>query len=79
MSIEEWSIQEFRALHACIAQGSITGGARQMGKSQPAVSRAIANLEYKLGTKLFERSGKSIIATEEAILITQVSELETHQ
>ena len=69
MSIEEWSIQEFRALHACIAQGSITGGARQIGKSQPAVSRAIANLEYKLGTKLFERSGKSIIATEEAILI----------
>lgn len=69
MSTEEWSIQEFRALHACIAQGSITGGARQVGKSQPAVSRAIANLEYKLGVRLFERSGKSIIATEEAILI----------
>jgi DNA-binding transcriptional LysR family regulator len=66
MKREEWSIQEFRALHACIMQGSITGAARQIGKSQPAISRAISNLEYKLGTKLFERSGKSIIATEEA-------------
>lgn len=71
MKEEEWSIREFRALHACITQGSITGGARQIGISQPAVSRAIANLEYKMGTTLFERSGKSIIATEEAIRINQ--------
>ena len=69
MKIEDWSIQEFRALHACILQGSITGAARQIGKSQPAISRSISNLEYKLGTKLFERSGKSIIATEEAYRI----------
>ncbi len=71
MSGEEWSIREFRALNACIVQGSITGGARQLGISQPAVSRAIANLEYKLGITLFERSGKSIIATEEAVRISE--------
>ena len=75
MKEEEWSIREFRALHACITQGSITGGARQIGISQPAVSRAIANLEYKMGTTLFERSGKSIIATEEAIRINQETSL----
>ena len=71
MSGEEWSLKEFRALSACIAQGTITGGAKQLGVSQPAVSRAIANLEFKLGISLFERRGKSIVATEEALRINK--------
>lgn len=55
-----------RALRTYLAvcrTGSITGAARSLNISQPAVSVTVAQLEYSLGTKLFERSRTGIILT----------------
>lgn len=49
----------------CAARtGSFAGAAKQLGTSQPAVSRHIASLEQQLGTKLFDRSRTGVSLTE---------------
>ena len=49
----------------CAARtGSFAGAAKELGTSQPAVSRHIANLEEQLGTKLFDRSRSGVKLTE---------------
>ena len=42
---------------------SFSAAAVELGTSQPAVSRAIAELECQLGTRLFERSHRAILLT----------------
>ena len=71
MSGEDWSIRELRALHAIINQQSITAAAAMLGVSQPAVSRTIAVLEARLGRPLFQRGGRSIVPTEEALRLNE--------
>ena len=39
--------------------GSFSAAAERLGTSQPAVSMRIAELERTLGTKLFDRAGRS--------------------
>ena len=49
----------------CAARtGSFAGAAKELGTSQPAVSRHIAGLERQLGTKLFDRSRTGVSLTE---------------
>ena len=50
----------------------ISRAAEQLGTSQPAVSRAIARLESKLGVNLFERVGRSVVLTKKGRLFLQV-------
>ncbi|WP_245856012.1 LysR family transcriptional regulator [Paenibacillus rigui] len=53
-------LETFLILAAC---GSFTETARQLFCSQPTISNHIQQLEEMLGTKLFERSGKSVELT----------------
>jgi LysR family transcriptional regulator of abg operon len=46
-------------------EGTISGAARKLNISQPSVSVAIAQLEDRLGAKLFERSRTGIELTHE--------------
>ena len=47
-------------------EGSITKAARALNVSQPALSKSISYTEDKLGFKLFNRSSKKLIPTDEA-------------
>lgn len=52
-----------------LRQGSFSGAARELGVSQPAVSKAIGYLEQRLGLTLFERKGGQIVATATALYL----------
>ncbi|MEM1332282.1 MAG: LysR family transcriptional regulator [Actinomycetota bacterium] len=49
-------IQRLAVIDAVAATGSFTGAARELGVSQPAVSRHVATLERQLAVILFDRS-----------------------
>ncbi|MEY4761293.1 MAG: HTH-type transcriptional activator AllS [Pseudomonadota bacterium] len=49
------SLDHLRILAAVVDAGSFSGAARQLDRSQPAISYAIAALEAQLGFSLFER------------------------
>lgn len=57
-------LRNFRAALDVARHGSITKASRQLGLSQPAVSRSIQALEKKLGAILFERSAQRVNLTE---------------
>jgi DNA-binding transcriptional LysR family regulator len=61
------SLREFEAFRAVIAAGTATSAARRLGLSQSAVSRAIAQLESRVGTLFFERQGNRLSPTPEAL------------
>ncbi|WP_068085020.1 LysR family transcriptional regulator [Novosphingobium rosa] len=54
-----------RTFHQVCQTGSISGAARSLNISQPSVSAAIAQLESKLGARLFERTRAGIVLTPE--------------
>ncbi|PYR92367.1 MAG: hypothetical protein DMF84_12655 [Acidobacteria bacterium] len=45
-----------------IEAGSFSGGARRMRREQPAASKSIAQLESKLGVRLFVRTTRGLSA-----------------
>jgi DNA-binding transcriptional LysR family regulator len=62
------AMDKFKAMQtfARIAdEGSLTGAARAMGASLPAVVRALAAYEAQLGVRLFNRTTRSLSLTEE--------------
>ena len=61
------SIREYEALRAVITSGTTSGAARILGISQPAVSRAIAQLETRVNLTLFERRGGRLRPTGDAL------------
>src|SRR5262245_17322417 len=48
-----------------VEAGSLTKAAHAMGTTQSAVSKSVAKLESRLGTRLFQRSTRSLHLTEE--------------
>ncbi|MDJ0946465.1 MAG: LysR substrate-binding domain-containing protein [Kiloniellales bacterium] len=65
------SLRELEALRAVIEAGTATAAARRLGISQPAVSRALAQLETRLGKILFEREGGRLLPTAEALALNR--------
>ena len=60
------SAKQIAAFRAVMEGGSITGAAELMYITQPAVSRLIRDLEYRIGFSLFERRKGRILPTVEA-------------
>lgn len=52
-----------RALCAAADAGSLTAAARQLGLTQPGLSRRIQRLEDELGARLLERAGRGVRLT----------------
>jgi DNA-binding transcriptional LysR family regulator len=57
------TLDDLRSLLAVHERKSFSGGARQLGCSQPAVSQHIQRLEAELGMKLFERQRRGVQPT----------------
>ncbi|MDP3084093.1 MAG: LysR family transcriptional regulator [Rubrivivax sp.] len=62
-------LRRLRHLQAVLAEGSLTGAARQLGLSQPALSASIKSLEADLGVALLERHRLGVKATAYADLL----------
>ena len=57
----DWN--QARAFLATAEAGTLSQAARQLGLTQPTLSRQVAALEEALGVVLFERVGKSLVIT----------------
>lgn len=55
----------FRTFVRISETGSFSAVAREVGATQPAISRQVAQLEEHLGTRLFQRSTRSLALTED--------------
>jgi DNA-binding transcriptional LysR family regulator len=58
------SLQQLRCFCAAFELGSFTAAAERLRVSQPAVAEQIRKLEHALGTELFVRAGRGVVATE---------------
>ena len=58
----DWN--HIRAFHVTAAAGSLSAAARQLGLTQPTLSRQVLALEADLGVTLFERLGRKLILTQ---------------
>ena len=56
-------IEQLELFVAVVEHGGMTAAGRQMGMTQPAVSRSMSNLERQLGVALFQPDGRGIEPT----------------
>ncbi len=61
----DWN--HIRAFHATAAAGSLSAAARQLGLTQPTLSRQVLALEADLGVTLFERLGRKLVLTQTGV------------
>ncbi|QYY33015.1 MULTISPECIES: LysR family transcriptional regulator [Cupriavidus] len=62
-------IRQLEAFAAVVTTGSVTAAGRLLGRSQPAITRLIQELEGELGFALFTRSGPRVSPTEQGFLL----------
>lgn len=55
------------SLDALLQEGSVTGAARRMGLSTPAMSHALARIRERLGDPILVRSGRGMVLTPRAV------------
>ncbi|MBP0617709.1 LysR substrate-binding domain-containing protein [Jiella mangrovi] len=67
----DFTLRELEVLRALVQSGKATVAAQRLGMSQPAVSRALSQLEATLGRQLFERSGGRLVPNAEALSINE--------
>lgn len=61
------SLRHIEIFNAVVSAGGITPAARQLRTSQPTVSREIRELERLVGFRLFNRDGRRLRPTDEAL------------
>ncbi len=57
------------ALDALLQEGSVTGAARRVGLSTPAMSHALARIRERLGDPMLVRSGRGMLLTARALAL----------
>jgi DNA-binding transcriptional LysR family regulator len=65
------TLRQVETFRAVLDTGSMTRAAELLGVSQPTVSRLIADMEAEIGLVLFERGGRVVQPTPEALAIGQ--------
>lgn len=61
--------RQIEAFRAVMETGKITSAASVLGTTQPSVSKMIADLEHAAGFGLFDRRGRQVIPTSEALAL----------
>lgn len=62
-------LHQLEAFSAVMSAGSVTGAGELLGRSQPAITRQIQELEADLGYALFDRHGPRVTPTRRAFLL----------
>lgn len=62
-------LRQLEAFAAVMSTGSVTAAGRLLGRSQPAITRLIQELEAELGYALFARSGPRVMPSEQGFLL----------
>lgn len=63
MKLNDLDLNKLHVFLAVAELGSVTAAARRLGRTRSAVSQSVSALEAALGVKLFDRVGKSMLAT----------------
>ena len=67
----DWSL--VRSFLAVLDAGSLLGAARRLNTSQPTLGRHVAELESQLGVPLFERTGRGLLPTPNALQVADAA------
>jgi DNA-binding transcriptional LysR family regulator len=65
MNFDDRMLNGLSVLTAIVQSGNFAGAGKALNMSQSGVSRSIARLEARLGTRLFDRTTRSVRLTEE--------------
>lgn len=69
-------LQQLSVFREVMATGSVSQAARRLGRTQPAISLSLRELEASLGISLFEREGRRLIPVPEAhYLLAEANEV----
>ena len=70
------NLNQLTVFHEVMTTGSISQAARNLGRTQPAISLALKALEDTLGFQLFQRQGRALLPVPEAqYLLEEASEI----
>jgi LysR family transcriptional regulator for metE and metH len=67
-------VRHLKLVRAIVGEGGVTRAAARLNLSQPALSRQLGDLEERLGTRLFERSGRRMVPTAAAERLMRTAE-----
>jgi len=67
-------LRQLEAFAAVMSSGSVTGAARLLARSQPAITRLVQELEAEIGYALFARNGPRVTPTEQGFLLYEDAE-----
>ena len=66
--------RQLEAFAAVMSTGSVTGAARLLARSQPAITRLVQELEAEIGYALFTRNGPRVTPTAQGFLLHEDAE-----
>jgi len=68
-------LRSLRAFRAIVRTGTVTAAGRELGLTQPAASRLLAQFEREIGFELFHRDRGRLVPTSDALLLFEEVEL----
>ena len=72
------NLQQLAVFREVMETGSVSAAARNLGRTQPAISASLKALEANLGMELFEREGRKLVPVPEAhYLLSEAAEILT--
>lgn len=71
--------RQLRSFLAIVDQGSLNRAAKSIHMTQPTLSRLLADMERRLGQRLFERSAKGMIPTPAGELLIPYAQMILHE